>query len=128
RFVIMYADTILRNGTFYTMDETHPKATTIAIKNGKIVALDEEAEQYKGPETTIQSMENKAVLPGFIESHAHPLHFAANLYKLDLRNEVTPDIESILNAVRQRAKEIPEGEWIIGMGRDDSKLKEKRNG
>lgn len=122
----MYADLILHNSVIYTMDETRPTASKVAIKNGKIVAFDQEADQYCGPRTRKLDIKGKVVLPGLIESHAHPLHYAANLLELDLRAEVTPTIESILSAVRKRAEELPEGEWIIGMGWDDSKLKERR--
>ncbi|KAB7704059.1 amidohydrolase family protein [Bacillus aerolatus] len=122
----MYADLILYNATIYTMDETQPTASKLAIKNGKIVAFDEEADQYGGPQTNMLDIKGKAILPGLVESHAHPLHYAANLLELDLRAEVTPTIDSILAAVRKKAEELPEGEWILGMGWDDSKLKEKR--
>ncbi|VEF49237.1 amidohydrolase 3 [Bacillus freudenreichii] len=122
----MFAELILSNANIYTIDEEQPKASKIAIKNGKIIAFDDEADQLEGPMTELIDMEGKTVLPGLIESHAHPLHFAANLFQLDLRAEVTPDIESILNAVREKAKVTPKGQWITGMGWDDSKLKDKR--
>lgn len=108
------------------MEASLPEASSIAVKDGKIVALHKEVETYCGPSTKQVDMQNKVMLPGLVESHAHPLHYAANLYKLDVRAEVTPDISSILAAVRKKAAEIPAGEWIIGMGWDDSKLKEKR--
>ncbi|MFD1707414.1 amidohydrolase [Siminovitchia sediminis] len=122
----MFADLILRNANIYTMDNQFPEAHTIAVKDGKVLAFNEEARQLKGPSTRIVDAEGRAVLPGFIESHAHPLHFAANLYQLDLRPEVTPDIQSILDAVKERAAITPKGQWITGMSWDDSKLKEKR--
>lgn len=122
----MYADKILKNAMIYTMDESRPQAYQLAIAGGKVVAFDEEAEPYIGPATEVIDGKGKAVLPGLIESHAHPLHYAANLQQLDLRTEVTPSIEDILEAVRRKASELPAGEWIIGTGWDDSKLKERR--
>lgn len=122
----MFADLIISNANIYTMDASRPKASTLAIKDGKIIAVDIDANPLKGHSTEWIDAENKTVLPGLIESHAHPIHFAANLLQLDLRAEVTPDIDSILEAVRQKAEGTPKGQWIIGMGWDDSKLKEKR--
>lgn len=122
----MYADLIIHNAVIYTMDETTPKTDKAAIKNGRIVALGDSVDSHTGIDTRKVDLSGKVVLPGLIESHAHPLHYAANLYKLDLKAEVTPDIDSILEAVRQKAAELPEGEWIIGMGWDDSKLEERR--
>lgn len=122
----MQADYIFYNGNIYTMDDTYPKASSIAVKNGKIISIDEDFTKVEGKDTQLVNLNEEFVMPGLIESHAHPVHYAANLYKLDLRAEVTPDIESILHAVEKRANEVPEGEWIIGIGWDDSKLKEKR--
>lgn len=122
----MFADIIFDNAIIYTMDDNHPVATKVAVKEGKVVGLDREVDHLQGPETKLVNLNNKAVLPGFIESHTHPLDYATNLLQLDLRPNVTPDIDSILEAVRERAKSTPKGEWILGMGWDDSKMKEKR--
>ncbi|WP_340084048.1 amidohydrolase [Siminovitchia sp. FSL H7-0308] len=122
----MFADVIFYNANIYTMDEVRPNATKVAVKNGKMIAFDENTNQMKGPSTKLVNVNGKTVLPGFIESHAHPLQYAAKLLQLDLRAEVTPDIESILHAVREKAKVTPKGEWILGTGWDDSKIKEKR--
>lgn len=122
----MFADLIITNANIYTMDEINPKATKVAVKNGKIIAFDRKADEVRGPSTKCIDMDGKTILPGLIESHAHPLTFASNLFQLDLRAEVTPDIESILEAVKEKARVTPKGQWITGMGWDDSKLKEKR--
>lgn len=122
----MFADVIIQNANIYTLEDTSPKAKSLAIKNGKIIAIDEEAVQLKGSSTLVFDVNNRTVLPGFIESHTHPLHFASNMLQLDLSVEAAPDIKSIIHAVKEKAKVTPKGEWIIGMGWDDSKLKEKR--
>ncbi len=122
----MFADLIITNANIYTMNEQYPVAESLAVKDGKIIAFDQQAEQLIGPSTKRLNLHNKTILPGFIESHAHPLHYATNLLQLDLRAEVTPNIETILHAVREKAKVTPKGEWILGMGWDDSKMKEKR--
>lgn len=122
----MYADYLMVNGKIYTMDSTKPKAEKVAIKDGKVIAFDEEAEAIANAQTKIIDANGKAVLPGFIESHAHPLIFANNKLGLDLGAESTPSIESILVAVRERAKMIPKGEWILGAGWDDKRLMENR--
>ncbi|SFE63882.1 amidohydrolase [Alteribacillus iranensis] len=122
----MNADLIIKNATIHTMDDNRPKADQIAVKDGKIIAFDQEAALLQGEETEVIDADGRVVLPGIIESHAHPLHYANNLLQLDLRTETAPSITDILEAVSKRAQEIPEGEWILGMGWDDSKLKEKR--
>ncbi|KAB7706212.1 amidohydrolase family protein [Bacillus aerolatus] len=122
----MYADVILHNAKFYTMDETIPVANKLAIKDGKIIGINEQAESFKGNSTKVVELKNKAVLPGMIESHAHPLEYAAELLKLDLRYEFTPTTADILQKVKEKSKEIPKGEWILGNGWDDTRLKDKR--
>ncbi|WP_338752222.1 amidohydrolase [Bacillus sp. FJAT-52991] len=122
----MYADKILYNANIYTMDDQYPLANRLAIKNGRIIGFDDVADQLRGPHTKLFDIKNKTMLPGLIESHAHPLHYAADLLKLDLRYERISSIQDLLYEVKRKADELPEGEWIIGTGWDDSKLKEKR--
>jgi predicted amidohydrolase YtcJ len=117
---------IYKNGKIYTMDEQNPIVHSMAIKEGRIIAFNGEALALQNGAKTIQNLNGKSVFPGFIESHAHPLHYATNLLQLDLRAEVTPSVAHILKAVKERAAVTPKGHWILGMGWDDSKMEEKR--
>ncbi|RFA32325.1 hypothetical protein CAI16_18285 [Virgibacillus dokdonensis] len=123
------ADTIIMNARVFTMDDLQPRAEAIAIKDGNIayVGSEEEAFSWKGENTQIVDVNGKTVLPGFIESHTHPVEYGLNLLKLDCRPNETPSIGAILKKVKEKADRLPEGEWIRGWGWDDSRMTEKRN-
>lgn len=122
----MYADRLYINGNIYTINEKMPRAKKIAIKNGKIIAFDHEAELMSNDQTEIIDVKGNTILPGFIESHAHPLGYAVNLLQLDLRANNVHSIEDIIQAVRNEAEKSEAGDWILGFGWDETKLKEKR--
>lgn len=128
-FKHMEADTILINGNVHTMDPTNPIADSIVFKNGDIAYVGNESSAllWKGINTKIIDVREKTVLPGFIESHAHPVDYGLNLLQIDCRPSETPSIEDILEKVKQEAARLPEGEWIRGWGWDESRMIEKRN-
>lgn len=67
-------DQILTAGTIITMNNDAPRAEAVAVSNGKIVAvgtLDECQAALPGAE--VVDTKAKALLPGFIESHSHPI-------------------------------------------------------
>lgn len=67
-------DIILTAGTIITMDQDHPRATAVAISNDIIVAVGTLEEcQAALPGATVTDSQAGALLPGFIESHGHPL-------------------------------------------------------
>lgn len=64
------------------------------------------------------------ITPGFIDAHSHP----AGAGRSHLRN-VDCDLRSISeikDAIFERSKKTPSGEWISGFKYDDTKTKEKR--
>lgn len=123
---MIYADYLLINGNIYTMDNRKRRAKQIAIKDGKIIAFDQEADLVSNENTKIIDVDGHTVLPGFIESHAHPLQFARNLYHLDLRPEYAKSVKDILQAVKEHTKKVKKDDWILGFGWDDTKLHENR--
>lgn len=70
-----HADLVLVNGSIYTMDASRRWAQAIAISNGRIafVGTDQDAVKYAGPLSNIINLHGKLVLPGFIDSHIHPI-------------------------------------------------------
>ncbi|UTR11763.1 amidohydrolase [Evansella sp. LMS18] len=121
------ADKILINAKIYTMEQ-EARAEELAVKDGKILMLGEKGSctGLIGEETEVIDADGKAVLPGFIESHMHPLIYGGSLLELDCRPDSTSSVEEILNKVREAAKETPEGEWILGFGWDESRMIDKR--
>jgi predicted amidohydrolase YtcJ len=85
------ADIILHNGTIITVEKSQPVAQAIAIRGDLILAVgtDQEILALRGPDTAVIDLQGRAVLPGFIEGHAHLLAFPDRLGKtLDQAQDV----------------------------------------
>jgi len=67
-------DQILTAGTVITMNPSAPRAEAVAVSNGRIVAVGSLADcQQALPGATVVDTGAKALMPGFIESHGHPV-------------------------------------------------------
>lgn len=124
------ADLILRNAKIVTMDAARSQASSLATRDGRILAIGTDAvtASCAGPRTQTLDLQGHTVLPGLIDVHTHALEWAKNL----LRNDVDPgypkvhSIADIVKAVGERASSLPKGKWIRGAGWDESKLAEHR--
>ena len=116
RAPVVGADLILRGGAVYTMDPNRPWAEAVAIREGRIVFVGtvEGAQRFAGRGTRILDLPGKMVLPGFIDSHAHPLSGGLELGECNLYDAKTPaEVEGIIRAYAQAH---PQLEWVRGNG------------
>ncbi|MBT6371874.1 MAG: amidohydrolase family protein, partial [Acidimicrobiaceae bacterium] len=72
------ADRLFINATFHTLDPAspdEPPAEALASWRGRVIAVGShaDAEPLVGPETEVVDLEGATVLPGFIETHMHPI-------------------------------------------------------
>lgn len=63
------------------------------------------------------------IFPGFIDSHTHFTATGVDSIALDLRN--VESREELLDLVREEAKRKEKGEWIWGIGWDESRFKDR---
>jgi predicted amidohydrolase YtcJ len=66
-------DLVLHDAVVLTMDPAAPTASAVAVAGDRIVAVGSDAEvlALAGPSTTVVDLDGRAVVPGFIDSHAH---------------------------------------------------------
>ena len=114
-------DTILFNGRIWTVDNKLPKAEAIAISNGRIFAVGTDNEMLALATATTRKFDLgwKAVLPGFNDAHAHPAESGVEQLKRVACDK--DSIEAIQSALRERAQNTPQGEWVVGFLYDDGK-------
>ncbi|CAN5606857.1 amidohydrolase [soil metagenome] len=117
---------ILHHGHFLTIDDRLPQAQAVAIAGGRFHAVgpNDKVLALAGAKTKKIDLENKTVVPGFIDAHSHP----AVAGRMHLR-QVDCDLRSISaiqSAIRQRAAGTPPGEWVLGFKYDDTKTRDDR--
>lgn len=111
-----HADIVLVNGAVYTMDSGRRWAQAVGITNGRIsfVGTDQEAVKHAGTLTHVINLRGKMVLPGFIDSHIHPVQGALEeqeCFLSDFEKE-----ESIVTAISEYAAAHKDEPWLLGSG------------
>jgi predicted amidohydrolase YtcJ len=119
-------DSLLFNGTVYTVDSSFSKAEAVAVKDGKIVAVGNTADlqkMYTAKENI--DLQGKFLYPGFIDAHAHFYRYGLGLRTADLTG--TTSWEEVLQRLQQFKKDVvlAPGEWIIGRGWDQNDWEQK---
>lgn len=109
-------DLVLRNGDVYTVDADRSRASAIAIDDGRIVFVGNEAgiDAYLGSDTRVVDMGGRLVLPGFQDAHVHPIGAGIEASACDL-NGLTTDSE-YRSRIRDYATANPEQPWVLGGG------------
>jgi predicted amidohydrolase YtcJ len=117
------ADLLLRNGKVLTVDELFSIATTVAVKDGRILAVggEEVAESVTARRTI--DLGGRVLMPGFIDTHIHVQ--SASPRSIDAA--AAKSIAEIQQMLRAKAVELGPGEWITGFGWDEALLQERRN-
>ncbi len=115
------ADLVILNGTIYTMNRNQPTAEMIAVRDGRIVYVGDDAskETWIGESTRVLDLKGRTLTPGLIDSHAHLLALGRAKMKLDLSR--VGNYEELVRMVEMKIRETPPGEWIIGRGWHQSK-------
>jgi predicted amidohydrolase YtcJ len=120
------ADTIYHNGKIITVNQAQPVAEAVAIRGNRFLAVGTDAEVLKtrGTATRVIDLKGRAVVPGLIESHVHPISAA-----LAEQDGVVPTMHSIAEIqayVREQAKTTPTDRLIFVPKVYASRLKERR--
>jgi predicted amidohydrolase YtcJ len=114
------ADLLLVNANVLTMDPARPRARSVAVAAGRIIALDADAASLPAREVT--DLHGQTLLPGFCDAHNHMAWFGMTLTELDLSPATVTSLDELYAAVARRAQATPAGDWVIGSGYDQNKL------
>ncbi|MBK9438453.1 MAG: amidohydrolase [Chloracidobacterium sp.] len=108
------ADLVITNANIRTMDSKRTVARSVAVVNGKIVAIGSEADTKPliGAKTRVIDAKGRTVIPGFNDAHVHFLETGQQLSLVDLRDAPTP--EEFVRRIRDFAAKLPKGRWILG--------------
>ena len=106
------ADLVLVSAKVWTGDPARPEAQSIAVQDGRIVAVgtNAEIEKWKGAKTTVIDGKGRRVVPGLIDCHTHMSMGGLDLLAMDLRK--TKDPAEFTSTVAAYAKKQPAGIWL----------------
>ena len=93
------ADLILHNGRITTLDPKYPEATNLAIKDGRIVGVDDAERYQRGPNTKMIDLKGRRVIPGLNDSHLHVIRGGLN-YNMELRWDGVPSLADALRMLQ----------------------------
>lgn len=114
------------NGNIITVNKEESLAQAVLVENGliKAVGSNEEILSLCDDSTEKIDLENKTMLPGFVDPHGHIVAIAQTLMIVML-GDVTSK-EELLERLRKELKENPveEGKWLIGFGYDNTKFED----
>jgi predicted amidohydrolase YtcJ len=80
------ADRVYLNGVVFTADAANSRATALAIRDGRILYVGNDAAlaRYIGPATVKVDLKGRFLMPGLIDGHMHPLEAGTTLLKCSL--------------------------------------------
>ncbi|MFI0981155.1 amidohydrolase [Streptomyces sp. NPDC021093] len=109
------ADLVLTGGPVHTVDAARSRATTVAVRAGRIVAVGhDEVRGLIGSGTQVVDLEGKLLIPGFQDAHVHPVGGGVEMGQCDLTGAETAD--EYRTIIAAYAEVHPEAEWITGGG------------
>ncbi|MCH9695421.1 MAG: amidohydrolase [Gammaproteobacteria bacterium] len=110
------ADFVISNARVYTVAEASPWAEAVAVRGNEIVYVGDNAgaEALIGDNTTVRDLDGQLLLPGFIDSHSHPISGGA--YATALSLDTFGGVDSWLDAIEDFAAANPDDPVLFGYG------------
>lgn len=128
------ADTLYYGGPILTMEDTIPQVEALAVKDGKILfaGTKKEAMKYVGSNTNEVNLENKTLMPGFIDVHSHITSRAGMSQAVDLSPSPYGKVNSIADLQTTLRDYISKHQLdattpVLGNGYDDAIMTEHRH-
>jgi predicted amidohydrolase YtcJ len=114
------ADLIVFNGRIYTVDDSVPNATALAIAGDRVLYVGDStgAMAFRNDGSRLLDLQGNTVIPGMVDAHAHLAGLGAALRNVDLVG--TESYAQVIERVVARARTVPAGTWILGRGWDQN--------
>jgi predicted amidohydrolase YtcJ len=115
---------IFKNARIATMQADRPTATWLGVAGDGICAVGDDHEVFACGEARVIDCRGLALLPGFIDAHAHVLATAVRAGMVDCGLE---SIEEIVDSLREAASRAEGNGWLQAAGYHEALLKERRH-
>ena len=119
------ADVLYVNGRIYSMDGAMQTAEVLATRGDRIVAIGSLRDvEGRVRAKRVVDLGGKAVLPGFIDSHAHMMSLGVSKITVNLLE--APSEAAVAGLVADRVRKSEAGQWVRGRGWDQNLWPTKR--
>lgn len=110
------ADLVFRGGTVWTGDSLHPEARAVAIREERIVYVGDErgVDSLIGKNTRVITLGDRFLMPGFVDTHVHPVSAGVQLGECNLADIAT--LARLREVVAECNARDPNAAWIRGGG------------
>ena len=114
-------DLLLENANVLTMNPAQPTASTVAVAQGRIVAVGtrEELAGLRSQAQRVLDLDGATLIPGLIDAHTHFVMGSESLGRVRLAGVAT--MAEMQRRVAEKVAAAPAGSWITGRGWDDTK-------
>ncbi len=108
-------DLVFTNGAVFTAAAGGPDATTVVVREGRIVAVGgDDIRELSGPSPEVVDLDGGLLIPGFQDAHVHPVGGGRERMQCDLSGRLT--LDEYVATIRAYADSHPDVEWIAGGG------------
>jgi predicted amidohydrolase YtcJ len=108
---------ILRNARITTLDRARPQATALAIRDGRFLAVGDDADVMGLADAATQVVDagKRRVIPGLIDSHMHVIRGGLN-YNLELRWDGVSSLADAMRMLKAQVDRTPAPQWVRVVG------------
>jgi predicted amidohydrolase YtcJ len=106
-------------GEIYTVDDACPTAEAVAVRDGMIVAVGDRSycRSALGRRHDAIDLNGCAMLPGFIDTHLHPLLMI--YFDMNTNLHGTSSLEELQERLREAEREKAPELWVVGLNFDE---------
>ena len=113
---------VIFGGDIVTLDERCPSAQAVAVADGKILAVGDRdvCASALGADHGLMDLKGSTLLPGFIDTHLHPILMIFFDLNTDLHG--IDSIADLQDRLRNAAQTTPTDRWIVGVRFDEQDM------
>ena len=113
--VLAQESILIINGNILTLDSNNSVVSSVLIENGRFSEVGD-IDPASAPAARVIDLNGRTAIPGLVDSHMHFLR-GTQRPGHDLRAiEETRSIAELLDAITERSKGVPKGEFITAVG------------
>jgi len=111
------SDMVIFNARIITCNPDKPTAEAVAVQDGRIcfVGTRNDVKDFVGPNTRVINAKDNVFVPGFVDSHCHPLWIGA-LHALMTNLYAAESLDEVKNIVREHGARYPDNPFVMAIG------------